>query len=265
MKKRLISICIVLILIALLCIVFTSCGSAKVARFGRHSSIDVAKKLESEGFEVGIVDEDSLLSVYVNMGDNSLATISTDSMEPTLSKGDVIIAKTFDGNISKLKVGQIVTFKAQIRIGNAYYESFNTHRIIQIRSNGTIVTRGDNQNAKDGNDWKNYTESTVGTQSETIAPSDVVAVWGDIDRENSFVQGEIIKNVGDIDWIVTVGSKYYSNNQQVAIFKYTSNKKAKESYDSLKVIINSNDVIYGEKVVICGKNDYINDIIDIKL
>lgn len=122
--------------------------------------------------------------------------VMSDSMEPTFAKGDVIVAKEFNGDVSTLKVGQVITFKAQIRIGNAYYESFNTHRIIQIKSNGTIVTRGDNQNAKDGKDWKNYTESTEGTKYESTSASEVVAVWGDVDGEGNFTPGKTLKGAG---------------------------------------------------------------------
>ncbi len=131
-----------------------------------------------------------------SLGNSVFMNVMSDSMEPTFAKGDVIIAKNFNGDISTLKVGQVVTFKAQIRIGNAYYESFNTHRIIQIRSNGTIVTRGDNQNAKDGQDWKNYTESTEGTKYETTSASEVVAVWGDVDADGNFTSGKILKGAG---------------------------------------------------------------------
>lgn len=130
------------------------------------------------------------------LGNSVFMNVMSDSMEPTFNEGDVIVAKSFSGDASSLKVGQVITFKAQIRIGNAYYESFNTHRIIQIRSNGTIVTRGDNQNAKDGKDWKNYTESTEGTKYETTSASEVVAVWGDVDADGNFTPGKVLKGAG---------------------------------------------------------------------
>ena len=264
-KKHLISICIFLILIISLGIVFTSCGSSKVAKFGRYSGQNIARKLENEGFNVDVIDEDSLISICVDLGDYSVVTVPTDSMEPTFAKGDVIVAKTFKGDISSLKVGQVITFKSQIRIGNAYYESFNTHRIIQINSSGIIYTRGDNQNKKDGQDWKEYIDNHDGTITESVSVSDVVAVWGDVDGNDYFTSGEKIAKKGDIDWIVTVRSKYFANGKQVAIIKCASNKTAKGYYDYLKNIINSTDIKYGGKVVICGKEDYIKDIIDLKL
>lgn len=122
--------------------------------------------------------------------------VMSDSMEPTFAKGDVIIANEFKGDASSLKVGQVVTFKSQIRIGNAYYESFNTHRIVQITSSGIIYTRGDNQNKKDGQDWKEYTESLDGTITESVSASDVVAVWGDVDGEMNFTPGKVLKGAG---------------------------------------------------------------------
>ena len=195
-KKHLISICIFLILIISLGIVFTSCGSSKVAKFGRYSGQNIARKLENEGFNVDVIDEDSLISICVDLGDYSVVTVPTDSMEPTFAKGDVIVAKTFKGDISSLKVGQVITFKSQIRIGNAYYESFNTHRIIQITSSGIIYTRGDNQNKKDGQDWKEYIDNHDGTITESVSVSDVVAVWGDVDAELNFTPGKVLKGAG---------------------------------------------------------------------
>lgn len=130
------------------------------------------------------------------LGNNVYMNVMSDSMEPTFAKGDVIVAKTFKGDISSLKVGQVITFKSQIRIGNAYYESFNTHRIIQINSSGIIYTRGDNQNKKDGQDWKEYIDNHDGTITESVSVSDVVAVWGDVDAELNFTPGKVLKGAG---------------------------------------------------------------------
>ena len=41
--------------------------------------------------------------------------VMSDSMEPTFSKGDVIVANEFNGDVNSLKVGQVVTFKARVR------------------------------------------------------------------------------------------------------------------------------------------------------
>jgi len=129
------------------------------------------------------------------IGNKVYMNVMSDSMEPTFNKGDVIIANSFGGDISTLKVGQVVTFKANITIGGTTYESFNTHRIIKI-SGRTIWTRGDNQNKKDGQDWKEYTASTDGTRYETTSVDNVVAVWGDIDENGDFVPGKTLKGAG---------------------------------------------------------------------
>lgn len=130
-----------------------------------------------------------------SVGHKVYMNVMSDSMEPTFAKGDVIIANEFNGDISSLKVGQVITFKANVNIGGTTYESFNTHRIIKISGN-TIWTRGDNQNAKDGKDWKNYTEDHSGTKFETTSTDKVVAVWGDIDANGDFVPGKIMKGAG---------------------------------------------------------------------
>lgn len=122
--------------------------------------------------------------------------VMSDSMEPTFSKGDVIVANEFNGDVNSLKVGQVVTFKAVVN----GYESFNTHRIIKIY-NGFVITRGDNQKDEEGNiiDWHNYIEDQNGTKRETVQVRDIVAVWGDVEDvggELVFHPGKILKGAG---------------------------------------------------------------------
>lgn len=106
-------------------------------------------------------------------------TVRGDSMSPTINKDTLLIADKFDGNISSLSVGQIVTFKTQIYVDGAFYDSYDTKRIIQIHQDGTIIVRGDNQNEKNGRDWVNYTQSTDGTRWESISVNAIVAVCGE--------------------------------------------------------------------------------------
>ena len=114
--------------------------------------------------------------------------IMSDSMLPTLKKGDVIIANEFNGDVSTLKVGQVITFKATIN----GYETFNTHRIIKISGN-YVITRGDNQKDENGNiiDWRNYIDDPSGTVRETVSAKSIVAVWGDVDENLNFTPGRI--------------------------------------------------------------------------
>ena len=126
--------------------------------------------------------------------------VMSDSMEPTFAKGDVIIANEFNGDVNSLKVGQVITFKADINIGGTTYTSFNTHRIIAIRA-PYIITRGDNQKDEEGNiiDWRNYIGDQNGTIRETVNVKDVVAVWGDVEDvggELVFHPGKIMKGAG---------------------------------------------------------------------
>lgn len=66
--------------------------------------------------------------------------ISTESMQPTLKKGDVIVIKKVDKK--DLKIDDIITFKVKGEI--------ITHRIVEIDEvNGTYKTKGDNNNIID--------------------------------------------------------------------------------------------------------------------
>ena len=66
--------------------------------------------------------------------------ISTESMQPTLKKGDVIVIKKVDKK--DLRIDDIITFKVKGEV--------ITHRIVEIDEvNGTYKTKGDNNNIID--------------------------------------------------------------------------------------------------------------------
>ena len=73
--------------------------------------------------------------------------IQSDSMEPTFSKGDLIIDVSVK-DVTALEVGDVITFNTII---NGQYTK-NTHRIVQINHYGDILTyttKGDNSPAND--------------------------------------------------------------------------------------------------------------------
>jgi len=68
--------------------------------------------------------------------------IKTDSMEPSINKGDVVITKRTKEE--KLKVGDVITFKQK--------EAVITHRIVNIENyeqGNRYITKGDNNNIED--------------------------------------------------------------------------------------------------------------------
>ena len=87
----------------------------------------------------GTTNDDHLM----RFGDKIYLNVASDSMEPTFSTSDVIIANAFnyEKQLAELKVGQVVTFKTTVRSGGNTYEVFNTHRIVRINfeENGTTV------------------------------------------------------------------------------------------------------------------------------
>lgn len=137
----------------------------------------------------GTTNDDHLM----RFGDKIYLNVASDSMEPTFSTSDVIIANAFnyEKQLAELKVGQVVTFKTTVRSGGNTYEVFNTHRIVRINfeENGTTVrnftTRGDNSKSADKDNsklsWKDaIAQNTLGL-TETVAPSNIVATWGSVD------------------------------------------------------------------------------------
>ena len=73
---------------------------------------------------------------YFEIFGYSVFNVATGSMEPTISKNDIIIVKLSDD----YKVDDIVTFKKD--------NSYITHRVIMVNNNN-IVTKGDANNTND--------------------------------------------------------------------------------------------------------------------
>ena len=135
-------------------------------------------------------------------GDKIYMNVASDSMSPTFTPNDVIIADSFDKaeNMDKIKVGQVVTFSTTSVYDNARYAIYNTHRIVNINhdTNGnvtSVVTRGDHQ---DG-DWKaaaaeyqkdqdNRDKNVIG-RTETVAIDAIVATWGDGETSGKMLKG----------------------------------------------------------------------------
>lgn len=71
--------------------------------------------------------------------------IASGSMEPKISKGDVVVIEKLDGKFDTLKEGQIIAFK--------YHEVVVVHRVIDVMYNNGqyyFYTQGDANNAPDG-------------------------------------------------------------------------------------------------------------------
>lgn len=72
----------------------------------------------------------------------SASTVSTGSMEPTVSPGDVVAFAEYDGR--SLQPGTIIQFDDPVRPGETV-----THRVVGINDDGTYTTRGDANAAPD--------------------------------------------------------------------------------------------------------------------
>lgn len=84
--------------------------------------------------------------------------ILTNSMQPTINPGDLVITRPVSP--SELHVGDIILY--EVHLGNATYKI--THRIVAIRTdkNGRyyFLTKGDNRKYTDP--WRVYPEQVVG-------------------------------------------------------------------------------------------------------
>lgn len=162
----------------------------------------------------------------MQFGDTIYMNVASDSMKPTFTANDVIITQAFnkDTDISKIKVGQVITFETTASSsGGAVYRIYNTHRIVKINYTDetntvvrTVVTRGDNQ---DGT-WKEAAEELakenpsrdVYGRTETVSVDAIVATWGD--GETS---GKMLKGCGAFsNWIQD--TEHFGDSQKVRFF-----------------------------------------------
>ena len=81
----------------------------------------------------------------------SLITISSESMEPTYEKGDLVfMTKLSQEEIADLKPGAIITYRAPMDIdGDGIKGDINTHRIEKVEGN-SFITKGDHNETRDG-------------------------------------------------------------------------------------------------------------------
>lgn len=169
----------------------------------------------------GATNDDHL----TRFGDKIYLNVATDSMAPTFSPDDVIIATALDSaNAKSLKVGQVVTFRT-IKDG---YRYFNTHRIVAINRTdagevSSYTTRGDHQSStwqdaaaellKDKDDQN---KDIVGS-TENVQASAIVATWGSVNEDGTFTSGKMLKGVGGFsNWIQD--TEHFGASQKVRFF-----------------------------------------------
>ena len=117
-------------------------------------------------------------------------SVQTDSMSPTIGKGDLIIAKEVVSPQEELKVGDVITFYTLIQdaVGNDV-RGFNTHRILDIEyyNDGSVyyyVTKGDAMDTED---------------NQKVYPDDIVArqIGAGVDESGNYVKGLTISGFGN--------------------------------------------------------------------
>lgn len=169
----------------------------------------------------GATNDDHL----TRFGDKIYLNVATDSMAPTFSPDDVIIATALDSaNAKSLKVGQVVTFRT-IKDG---YRYFNTHRIVAINRTdagevSSYTTRGDHQSStwQDAaaellKDKEDRNADVIGS-TENVQASAIVATWGSVNEDGTFTSGKMLKGVGGFsNWIQD--TEHFGASQKVRFF-----------------------------------------------
>ena len=87
-------------------------------------------------------------------------SVESYSMEPTINKGDLIIAKVTNDIDYEYKVGDIVTFPIEID----GIQTFNTHRIVEVIEDEDITyykTQGDNKDTNPIADEEMQTSNSI--------------------------------------------------------------------------------------------------------
>lgn len=173
----------------------------------------------------GATNDDHL----TRFGDKIYLNVATDSMAPTFSPDDVIIATALDSaNAKSLKVGQVVTFRTTVSTSSGRYQIFNTHRIVAINRTdagevSSYTTRGDNQSST----WqdaaaellknKEDRNADVIGSTENVQASAIVATWGSVNEDGTFTSGKMLKGVGGFsNWIQD--TEHFGASQKVRFF-----------------------------------------------
>lgn len=113
----------------------------------RVSSMKKCVKIIGECF-LGIVILFLICNMVINFvsvnyvakfGNYALFDVNGNSMNPTLKDGDLIVIKT---NESDYKVGDIISFVDTDEV-------IVTHKIVEIKENGCMITKGDNRDTVD--------------------------------------------------------------------------------------------------------------------
>lgn len=110
------------------------------------------------------------------MGDKVILNVVSESMEPTINKGDLITGKVLTLEEKQtLKEGDIITFFADIN-GDGVKE-INTHRIVNVNGTGegiTFRTKGDNASM--------YLEG-IEDDGYTLRLDDIISTWKEGDTQ----------------------------------------------------------------------------------
>ena len=113
-----------------------------------------------------------MIGLYSNLMPYWIAVIGSGSMEPTINVGDAIIVdKTYQKHLNKLKKGDILVF----RIKDTIY----THRIIRIdkiNEQYSIITRGDRK-GQATDSWRVTNDDVVGVVKTRIPFLGQPTVW----------------------------------------------------------------------------------------
>lgn len=174
-------VCIVVIVFALVVAIFTISGASNdgLRKFGKR--------------------------IYMN--------VASDSMSPVINKNDVVIVDTFDEktDLSKLKVGQIITYRmTDVRSGKYFY---NTHRIIGFQNDekgnlSKVITRGDNQNGTWQAAAEEYAKNGSASNFDIVGVRELVDIgairgtWGSVNDDGTYTAGKMLKGCGAFsNWI----------------------------------------------------------------
>lgn len=173
----------------------------------------------------GATNDDHL----TRFGDTYYLNVASDSMDPTFSPDDVIIATALDSaNAKSLKVGQVVTFRTTVSTSSGRYQIFNTHRIVAINRTdagevSSYTTRGDHQSStwQDAaaellKDKEDRNADVIGS-TENMQASAIVATWGSVNEDGTFTSGKMLKGVGGFsNWIQD--TEHFGASQKVRFF-----------------------------------------------
>lgn len=88
-----------------------------------------------------------VIAVLPTLGSWSSLVVRSDSMEPGIHRGDVVVVSPFSADDTKVPVGRVLAFRNPVAVDG--HHTVLVHRVVENNRDGTYTTKGDHNRTTD--------------------------------------------------------------------------------------------------------------------